>query len=153
MIKKIFELETIKFDEKADDFVEATEEVTLRFKYTLFAIRAYEEATGSNWFDDLQKALKKLPMNGTEDTSEMVPLLSDKDINEFMLHALPAMYMHRDGNELVQNELTIESAYASDWLPELSNVMMLAELVKEFTSGMQGVQDKKPKKSAGKAKK
>lgn len=139
MIKK--ELTFTVFDQEGQE-VEQTE--TVRFLYSLPAVRLYEQRTGRNFFDDSQKAAQAfaeaLGQAGLtrdrelteEEQLALLPVLMEADLLAFLMAAIPCFYGEVVAGRFVQNELTAEAAEEAMWLGELINVYFYTELIVEL---------------------
>ncbi len=141
-----------------DDEIEKEE--TLRFIFTLPAMRLYEQKTGRNFFDDYHKAFNRfieLMKNSgietgsntenltTEQQLQLLPLVSDPMVLNFVLDAVTCLYAEVLDGKFVQNEETTDVAENSLWLMDLVNAEFFGELLSEISAN----QGKTPK---GKAK-
>lgn len=152
MIKK--ELSFIVFDGYEEE-TERTE--TVRFLYSLPAIKMYEQRTGRNFFDDNQKALKAYsqlaiasgidgkPTDLTdEEKIKLMPLLMEPDFMNFLTEVIPCLYGEVENGRLVQNELTAETAALAPWFGDLIDIGFFPDLFYEFNRSRAKVpQDKK----------
>ena len=152
MIKK--ELSFITFDSYGEE-TERTE--TVRFLYSLPAIKMYEQRTGHNFFDDNQKALTAYTqlalasgVNGKptdlsdEDKIKLMPLLMEPDFMNFLTEVIPCLYGEVDSGKLIQNEFTAETASLAPWFGDLLDIGFFSELFYEFNRSRAKVpQDKK----------
>ncbi|APD23728.1 hypothetical protein AMCSP20_000279 [Streptococcus pneumoniae 2090008] len=130
MIKK--ELSFTAFDSYGEER-ERTE--TVRFLYSLPAIKMYEQRTGRNFFDDNQKALTAYTqlalatgVNGRlsaltdEEKVKLMPLLMEPDFMNFLTEVIPCLYGEVENGRLVQNELTAETASLAPWFGDLIDI-------------------------------
>lgn len=152
MIKK--ELSVTTFDGYGEE-VERTE--TVRFLYSLPAIKMYEARTGRNFFDDNQKAVvaytnlalatganAKPTELSDEDKIKLLPLLMEPDFMNFLTDVIPCMYGEVENGRLVQNELTAETAALAPWFGDLLDIEFFTELYFEFNRSRAKVpQDRK----------
>ena len=152
MIKK--ELSFITFDSYGEE-TERTE--TVRFLYSLLAIKMYEQRTGHNFFDDNQKALTAYTqlalatgVNGNlsdlsdEDKIKLMPLLMEPDFMNFLTEVIPCLYGEVENGKLIQNEFTAETASLAPWFGDLLDIGFFSELFYEFNRSRAKVpQDKK----------
>lgn len=152
MIKK--ELSFITFDSYGEE-TERTE--TVRFLYSLPAIKMYEQRTGHNFFDDNQKALTAYTqlalasgVNGKptdlsdEDKIKLMPLLMEPDFMNFLTEVIPCLYGEVENGKLIQNEFTAETASLAPWSGDLLDIGFFSELFYEFNRSRAKVpQDKK----------
>ena len=152
MIKK--ELSFITFDSYGEE-TERTE--TVRFLYSLPAIKMYEQRTGHNFFDDNQKALTAYTqlalasgVNGKptdlsdEDKIKLMPLLMEPDFMNFLTEVIPCLYGEVENGKLIQNEFTAETASLAPWFGDLLDIGFFSELFYEFNRSRAKVpQDKK----------
>ena len=152
MIKK--ELSFITFDGYGEE-TERTE--TVRFLYSLPAIKMYEQRTGHNFFDDNQKALTAYTqlalvsgVNGKatdlsdEDKIKLMPLLMEPDFMNFLTEVIPCLYGEVENGKLIQNEFTAETASLAPWFGDLLDIGFFSELFYEFNRSRAKVpQDKK----------
>ena len=152
MIKK--ELSFITFDSYGEE-TERTE--TVRFLYSLSAIKMYEQRTGHNFFDDNQKALTAYTqlalasgVNGKptdlsdEDKIKLMPLLMEPDFMNFLTEVIPCLYGEVENGKLIQNEFTAETASLAPWFGDLLDIGFFSELFYEFNRSRAKVpQDKK----------
>jgi hypothetical protein len=154
MIKK--EVTYLEYDGKTDTEVERTE--TVRFAYTLPAVRLYEtENEGRFWFDDLNKAteamsltlggmdMKNIESADTNDQMKLMPLMSNPDIGQFMIRAIPCLYAEPQDGVLMQTQETHDNACASMWMMSLTDVLFFVELFAEITAGSARVPKSKKK--------
>lgn len=144
--------------------------VTVRFLYTLKAIKLYELRTGRNFFDDNQKAvnaytdalreigIERASTLTNEEQLQLLPLLLKSDYLQFLMDAIPCLYGEVQDGKFIQNDLTAENAEFSLWIGELLTIQFYTELILELTRSKAKVpQDKKkpkqkkshPKKSHG----
>ncbi|HFU4203823.1 TPA: hypothetical protein ACGO8F_001421 [Streptococcus suis] len=155
MFKK--EVTYIGFDSNNNEIELQT---TIRFLYSLPAIRMYEERTGRTFLADYEKAylklisyldgvdIKELQQDGGLDRPEFYPLLADKDILSFLGEAIPCLYGEISNGRLVQTLETAENAAFSAWFGDLLNVGFLTEIIQEMNKNSNNVpQDRKPKKN------
>ena len=151
MIKK--ELSVIDFDSYGEE-IELT--ITVRFLYSLRAIRLYEQRTGRNFFDDNQKAIKSYTVAVAqagfgnkkelteEEQLELLPLLMNSDFLTFLMDAIPCLYGEVSNGKFEQNELTMENADFSLWIGELISIQFYTELIVELNrSRLKVPQDRK----------
>lgn len=152
MIKK--ELSFLTFDGYGEE-VERSE--TVRFLYSLPAIKMYEQRTGRNFFDDNQKALTAytqlalasgINVNPTglsdEEKIKLMPLLMDPDFMNFLTEVIPCLYGEVENGRLVQNELTAETASLAPWFGDLIDIGFFSDLFYEFNRSRAKVpQDRK----------
>jgi hypothetical protein len=133
---------------------------TLRFAYTLPAVRLYERETGREFFRDYDGAvrafsaalkgvdlgqLKKIGVSGgTLDADnagdiaegiDYLQVLTNPEINEFMLKLIPCLYAEAAGGVLVQNEETHDNAENAPWFMALVNLEFFIEVFTELTAG------------------
>lgn len=153
MIKK--EVQYIVFDSN-DKEKEASE--TVRFLYSLPAIKLFEFRTGKNFFDEYSKAMNAFSkvLIGAElsdienlevnEQMNLLPLISDKNIINFLSEAIPCFYGVVENGRLVQNEETAERAEFSLWLGELLNIEFFGELLQEINKNQKNAPLKKAKK-------
>ncbi|HGA1205598.1 TPA: hypothetical protein ACIRGN_000896 [Streptococcus suis] len=139
MLKK--EVKMIDFDEFGE---EKERTVTVRFLYSLKAIRLYEQRTGRNFIDDNQKAarayvdaLLEIGIDNSRNLTEeeqlkLIPLLMGTDFLDFLMGAIPCLYGEVRDGRLVQDEFTAENAEFSVWVGELLNIQFYTELILEF---------------------
>ncbi len=122
--------------------------VQLRFAYTPPAIRLYEQQNpDSKFFVDYNKAtdaLSKYVKSGgfsaiskTDDESieqyaDMLPMLSDPAICDFMLKVVPCLYMEVHGGIRLQSEETWEDASESLWMMQLVNIPFFMQVFSEL---------------------
>ena len=153
MIKK--ELSFITFDSYGEE-TERTE--TVRFLYSLPAIKMYEQRTGHNFFDDNQKALTAYTqlalasgVNGKptdlsdEDKIKLMPLLMEPDFMNFLTEVIPCLYGEVENGKLIQNEFTAETASLAPWFGDLLDIGFFSELFYEFNRSRAKVQKDKKK--------
>lgn len=152
MIKK--ELSFITFDSYGEE-VERTE--TVRFLYSLPAIKMYEQRTGRNFFDDNQKAISvytqlasktgiKAELSDLSDDEkiQLLPLLMDPDFMNFLTDVIPCLYGEVENGRLIQNELTAETASLAPWFGDLLDITFFSDLFYEFNRSRAKVpQDRK----------
>lgn len=152
MIKK--ELSFISFDSYGE---ERKHTETVRFLYSLPAIKMYEQRTGRNFFDDNQKALTAYTqlalatgVNGNlsdltdEEKIKLMPLLMEPDFMNFLTEVIPCLYGEVENGRLVQNELTAETASLAPWFGDLIDIGFFSDLFYEFNRSRAKVpQDKK----------
>ena len=152
MIKK--ELSFTAFDSYGEER-EHTE--TVRFLYSLPAIKMYEQRTGRNFFDDNQKALTAYTqlalatgVNGSlsdltdEEKVKLMPLLMKPDFMNFLTEVIPCLYGEVENGRLVQNELTAETASLAPWFGDLIDIGFFSDLFYEFNRSRAKVpQDRK----------
>ena len=152
MIKK--ELSFTAFDSYGEER-EQTE--TVRFLYSLPAIKMYEQRTGRNFFDDNQKALTAYTqlalatgVNGSlsdltdEEKVKLMPLLMEPDFMNFLTEVIPCLYGEVENGRLVQNELTAETASLAPWFGDLIDIGFFSDLFYEFNRSRAKVpQDRK----------
>ena len=152
MIKK--ELSFITFDSYGEE-TERTE--TVRFLYSLPAIKMYEQRTGHNFLDDNQKALTAYTqlalasgVNGKptdlsdEDKIKLMPLLMEPDFMNFLTEVIQCLYGEVENGKLIQNEFTAETASLAPWFGDLLDIGFFSELFYEFNRSRAKVpQDKK----------
>lgn len=152
MIKK--EIPFITFDGYGEE-TERTE--TVRFLYSLPAIKMYEQRTGHNFFDDNQKALTaytqlalasgidgKPTDLSDEEKVKLMPLLMEPDFMNFLTDVIPCLYGEVENGRLVQNEFTAETASLAPWFGDLLDIGFFSELFYEFNRSRAKVpQDKK----------
>lgn len=152
-----------EYDAEKDDVVER--EVTLRFNYTLQTVKFYEQRTGHNFYTDFKKATETLTnfigeanvdqlkdIDNLPDSEKMkfMPLLTNPEINQFMMELVPVMYAKPENGALVQGDETIEEAENAPWLVDLVNLESFMQMFTELTRfGDTG----KTKKSAASKKK
>ena len=152
MIKK--ELSFISFDSYGE---ERKHTETVRFLYSLPAIKMYEQRTGRNFFDDNQKALTaytqlalatgvncNLSDLTDEEKIKLMPLLMEPDFMNFLTEVIPCLYGEVENGRLVQNELTAETASLAPWFGDLIDIGFFSDLFYEFNRSRAKVpQDKK----------
>ena len=151
MIKK--ELSFTDFDSYGEE-IERT--VTVRFLYSLKAIKLYEQRTGRNIFDDNQKAitaytnaLMEVGIDRQEELTnekqmQLLPLLMKSEFLNFLMDVIPCLYGEVKDGKFVQDEWTMEAADFSMWIGELLNVQFYTELIVEFNrSRVKVPQDRK----------
>ncbi|MDD0788592.1 hypothetical protein PTT19_10290 [Streptococcus pneumoniae] len=152
MIKK--ELSFTAFDSYGE---EREYTVTVRFLYSLPAIKMYEQRTGRNFFDDNQKALTAYTqlalatgVNGRlsaltdEEKVKLMPLLMEPDFMNFLTEVIPCLYGEVENGRLVQNELTAETASLAPWFGDLIDIGFFLDLFYEFNRSRAKVpQDRK----------
>ncbi|HHG7776461.1 TPA: hypothetical protein ACPYAK_001881 [Streptococcus pneumoniae] len=152
MIKK--ELSFTAFDSYGE---EREDTVTVRFLYSLPAIKMYEQRTGRNFFDDNQKALTAYTqlalatgVNGRlsaltdEEKVKLMPLLMEPDFMNFLTEVIPCLYGEVENGRLVQNELTAETASLAPWFGDLIDIGFFSDLFYEFNRSRAKVpQDRK----------
>lgn len=131
--------------------------VTVRFLYSLPAIKMYEQRTGRNFFDDNQKALTAYTqlalatgVNGRlsaltdEEKVKLMPLLMEPDFMNFLTEVIPCLYGEVENGRLVQNELTAETASLAPWFGDLIDIGFFSDLFYEFNRSRAKVpQDRK----------
>lgn len=159
MIKKdVTYLEIVAQDENGIQEKEHTE--TIRFVYTITAIKLFEQRTGKNFFDSYTKALtafakyaggldlKNVEQMDTAQQLALLPMLSDRGINEFAMGLIPCMYAKVVNGRYVQNDETAIVAEESLWMPQLINVSFFGELLKEISANQSktATKNKKSKK-------
>ncbi|HGJ0222886.1 TPA: hypothetical protein ACJUMG_001953 [Streptococcus pneumoniae] len=152
MIKK--ELSFTAFDSYGE---ERKRTVSVRFLYSLPAIKMYEQRTGRNFFDDNQKALTAYTqlalatgVNGRlsaltdEEKVKLMPLLMEPDFMNFLTEVIPCLYGEVENGRLVQNELTAETASLAPWFGDLIDIGFFSDLFYEFNRSRAKVpQDRK----------
>lgn len=152
MIKK--ELSFTAFDSYGE---ERKHTETVRFLYSLPAIKMYEQRTGRNFFDDNQKALTAYTqlalatgVNGRlsdltdEEKVKLMPLLMEPDFMNFLTEVIPCLYGEVENGRLVQNELTAETASLAPWFGDLIDIGFFSDLFYEFNRSRAKVpQDRK----------
>lgn len=130
---------------------------TVRFLYSLPAIKMYEQRTGRNFFDDNQKALTAYTqlalatgVNGRlsaltdEEKVKLMPLLMEPDFMNFLTEVIPCLYGEVENGRLVQNELTAETASLAPWFGDLIDIGFFSDLFYEFNrSRAKVLQDRK----------
>lgn len=135
-----------EYDGEKDEMVDHEE--TLRFNYTLQTVKFYEQHTGRKFYDDFKDATENLTQFiGNIDVDDLgsikdlpvaeqmkfMPLLTNPEINQFMMNLIPVMYAKPVNGSLVQGEETIEEAEEAAWLIELVNLQTFMELFTELT--------------------
>lgn len=134
------------YDATKDEAIDREE--VLRFNYTLKTVKFYEQRTGRNFYDDFKKATESLTgfigglditdLNKFDDVPDsekikLMPLLTDPEINRFMVDLIPVMYAKPENGALVQSESTIEEAEEAAWLIDLINLQSFMQLFGELT--------------------
>lgn len=142
--------EVIKYKEVVinnGEVQEVEKEEKIYFMHTLKSIKMYELNFERNFFDDYTKAsmilldmvkdynvsdLEKMSLN---EQINLLPLVSNKEVMAFLMDYLPCAYAEINNDELVQNELTFESARLSNWIMELVNVQFFAKFIAFLNKG------------------
>ncbi len=113
---------------------------TVYLHYSAKAVMNYETQTGRSFFEDYSTAVQALDLDELNakdmdklSVSDGLSLLTNKDINEFMLYAIPALYARIVDGRFVQNDITYNEAKDSDWLIELVNIETFALLINEIS--------------------
>lgn len=128
---------------------DVTVTVEVRFAYTPPAIRLYEQHNpGAKFFVDLNKATEAYSRyikadnfselakgnNSLAQSADMLTMLTDPDINEFMLRVIPCLYMETHGGLRLQSEETWTEANDSLWMMQLVSVNFFSEVFSELNS-------------------
>jgi hypothetical protein len=128
------------------DGKEIEKEETVRFCYTLVALKLYKQRTGRQFFSDYEKISKifteklqaanltNIDNLSVNDQIALLPVLVDKDINEFMLDVAVCFYAEIRDNRYIQNEETMINAESSLWLMDLLNIEFFIELFQEISA-------------------
>ena len=149
MIKK--ELSFISFDSYGE---EREHTQTVRFLYSLPAIKMYEQRTGRNFYDDNQKALSaytqlalatgvdgKPSDLSDEEKIKLMPLLMKPEFMNFLTEVIPCLYGEVENGRLIQNA---ETAALAPWFGDLLDIGFYSDLFYEFNRSRAKVpQDRK----------
>lgn len=144
MIKKIIQYEDLDGNIK---------EETVYFKFSLLGIKHFEILTGKNYYTVYESVSKRFfeslkgidlqkvnPQNIDEKTINLLaPVLFDANINHFVLDWCQAFYAERQGDKLVQNDLTIENIQFSDWLMKIATPSFFMEIFHECNANAFGM--------------
>jgi len=134
-----------------------TEEII--FHFSLSGMVNYEKLTGRKFFTDYEFAFARLvtlmdEIGGFDEVDtaspmQMMSILTDAVINEFLANFIRAFYAERENGKFVQDETTMQTAEDSLWLFELLNVAFFMRVFGELNKNRQ--ERRKPaKQSAGK---
>ncbi len=157
MIKKI-----ITYTDIDENFEETERTETVRFFYTLKSIKNYEQKTGSNFFEDYDKAYCLIvntagPVLGggkeeltDEQLTALAPLVYSPQINNFLMDFIPCLYAKTDSGKIVQDEETIQEAEDSLWITQLISPGFFTEIFLEISKNQFKIPDNKKKTSSKK---
>ncbi len=145
MIKeKISYMDVVRTEE---GFEEKEKESTVRFLFSVSALKLYEQKTGRKFFKDYGKASsllfshiisnfgnkKNLNNLNQNEMLKLAPLLVDPQINEFLFELIPCLYVKIFDGKYVQNEETYDECENSIWMMELINMPFFVEVFKELS--------------------
>lgn len=159
MLKK--SIKYLDLEKTKSGYDEIEKEETIRFIFTLAAVRLYEQKTGNLFFNDYSKAwkvftdtVKDLDIKDfnnipVEKQLKLTPILFDQTINGFLMNIIPCVYVEIHDGKFIQNEETVNIAENSMWIMELVNIGFFTELFKELSAN----QTKGTVKSVNKGKK
>lgn len=146
MIKeKVSYMDVVRTEE---GFEEKEKESTVRFLFSVSALRLYEQKTGRKFFKDYEKISnillkyissmfkdKKDLNNLTQSEAlQLTPLLTDSQINEFLFDLIPCLYVKIFDGKYVQNEETYDECMDSIWMMELINMPFFMKIFQELSS-------------------
>lgn len=129
-------------------FDEEEKEVTLRFLFSVAALRLYEQKTGRKFFKDYEnvtnilmnyvagvlKDSKDINLLSDKEKISLAPLLVNPDINEFIYNLIPCLYAKVGDGRYIQNEETWQECEESVWVMDLVNITFFMEIFKEISS-------------------
>lgn len=130
-------------------FEEVEKELTVRFLFSVAALRLYEQKTGRKFFKDYETATKvlmkyitdifksnKKDINDISDKEKLglAPMLTDPVINEFVLNVIPCLYIKVGEGRYIQNEETWQECEDSVWIMALVNIEFFMEIFKEISA-------------------
>jgi hypothetical protein len=132
---------------------------TLRFVYTLAAVKMYEQNTGRRFFDDYGAALGALTgvlkgkslsnIDGDEEARmALLPLACEPTVSGFMQNFIPCLYAEVCDGVLLQSEETHDNAAGSYWLMPLANAAFFLEVFAELNRGSLPAATRKKKQGA-----
>lgn len=124
--------------------VESRKEIILH--YSVKSVLLYEQHTGGKFFNDYSSALQALDISKlmaiSEDSVSQdeeiaigLAMISNADVNNFLMSAIPALYAKIIDGKFVQNDSTYAEALDSEWLISLINPTTLAQLIEEMSKG------------------
>lgn len=135
----------------------------LRFSYTVKSIKLYEELTDHKFFDDYHQAVDRLmsylnsagvDLNtkdmSTEEMMNLIPMMTDPFINEYMMNLVPCLYAEAKDGRLIQGQDTIGNAQNALWFMDLINIEFFFEVFQMIVGSnfsKQQTNTKKTKKS------
>lgn len=139
MLKKTIEYKTVEHDEIVDS------EVDVRFMYGISPQKLYEQNYSKSFWGSFEKAsialsqlLTKLDISkdgevNQSDMGEMLPVLTNEDINSFFQDMIPCLYLEIQNGRIVQNQETFETAQESEWINELIDIRFYIDLFFEMS--------------------
>jgi len=120
-------------------------EETVRFCFTLAAMRLYQQKTGRFFFTDFEKVsnvfTSKIQAVNLQDINNLsvneqltlFPILVDPVINSFLLDCASCFYTEVIDGRYIQNEETISNAETSLWFMNVINIEFFTQLLQEVT--------------------
>lgn len=123
--------------------------------YSAKSVLLYEQMTGNKFYDDFNKAVRKLKtiedgINKKKSDNATFNLLIDNvttpEVVNFLIGVIPALYAEIHEGKFLQNEITYDSALNSDWLMDVANFETLTTLIDEVTSNISGEKNQSKKK-------
>lgn len=130
-------------------FEEVEKELTIRFLFSVAALRLYEQKIGRKFFKDYETATtvlmkyitdifksNKKDINDISDKEKLglAPMLTDPVINEFVLNVIPCLYIKVGEGKYIQNEETWQECEDSVWIMDLVNIEFFMDIFKEISA-------------------
>jgi hypothetical protein len=125
---------------------EIVKEETVRFIFTLPAIKLYEQKTGVRFFEDYGNAwstfmkivgdvdISNPDKMSVNDQLKIMPILCNPLIHEFMIKVIPCLYAEIKNDKYVQNDVTANNAETSLWFMSLVKISFFVKIFNEIST-------------------